>query len=821
MVSETRSSPLLSRVSCFGGGDPLGEAPERLVEACGKPPSSPLPEDEPTFSPSSPFKKLKDSVGCLPDGRGSTKVVDVPPLVSFTEEPLGKIVMTESPPHSVGNAAERSPQLLLDAKDASESSNCSPQTKACVVERHEVTGDAGDNTGAKDKVGTVNANVNDAAAAADALGVGSAADAHADDREGVLTPMAHPEQAVTCDGIVPTGDAEEVSKTKPKPVEPLEPMGVKVLATHVVMRPTMPATGCSPARRPLSASATRPLRPVPPRENVRSSSLAVADSGAPLALRPMPPAKRRPVCRPDATTALKMSGENSANESLLSDGVGESPKGGTTATAVVGSSSFSSTPNIQRARSVSGVNAKCGRRRRSTRLPSSSSCSSCRDTGENNPSRSSSFDCSSKSAYKSGSFSGPSSLTITSSESRNTSVSDSSSSLGSGKGTPEAIPLKPGCVEPPPFAAFADLHCRFNLRSHLDLYAEPAVVHEWNTSVGRWIAVQTSVVIFPTPFAYGNMRASYYVIDLNRLNCMMVAKRYLRSSIKQSQYFDDVSMHTIANHWARRFNCCMPPKSVHFVPAAVLELTDRHPPMFFAAEPKLEGNFIKYNNNNGYVTKESRWTPQAFSHFTYHASDKKLMIVDIQGVNDIYTDPQILTLDGKGYGRGNLGKKGMRLFLRSHVCNDVCRTVGLPRISHGRVRGDELLGISSSPVFPPALYCPAAPEILPPRSNGPRATTPSVVSSAQLGGSGASSAACNLASPPARAETRGGTGLLQRMRVYVSRRIFRRKSHNRKITEDSGSLRDSSNKHLSQNTTSGEQSTPALSSFSCSCPRRP
>lgn len=51
--------------------------------------------------------------------------------------------------------------------------------------------------------------------------------------------------------------------------------------------------------------------------------------------------------------------------------------------------------------------------------------------------------------------------------------------------------------------------------------------------------------------------------------------------------------------------------------------------------------------------------------------------VVVQGVGDIYTDPQIHTLDGKGFGSGNLGLRGMAMFFRTHECNDLCRQLGL------------------------------------------------------------------------------------------------------------------------------------------------
>lgn len=48
---------------------------------------------------------------------------------------------------------------------------------------------------------------------------------------------------------------------------------------------------------------------------------------------------------------------------------------------------------------------------------------------------------------------------------------------------------------------------------------------------------------------------------------------------------------------------------------------------------------------------------KAFSHFTFERSGHQLIVVDIQGVGDLYTDPQIHTSLGTDFGDGNLGNE--------------------------------------------------------------------------------------------------------------------------------------------------------------------
>lgn len=214
--------------------------------------------------------------------------------------------------------------------------------------------------------------------------------------------------------------------------------------------------------------------------------------------------------------------------------------------------------------------------------------------------------------------------------------------------------------------------------------------------------------------------------------CHFVCKFAKDPSTPKSMYFNDVEAHEVAALYAKSFSAALnananaggaraskhyPP--ISYVAAFIVEFVDKPGRPVCGCEQALPGTFRKYNNNVGAVcaiapedANELRaravaasaamasapagvlapcpppgsallanWDPQgtaqAFSHYSFSQSNSQLLICDIQGVANRFTDPQIHTLSGKGFGLGNLGQTGIRAFLLRHTCTDICRACGL------------------------------------------------------------------------------------------------------------------------------------------------
>jgi hypothetical protein len=227
---------------------------------------------------------------------------------------------------------------------------------------------------------------------------------------------------------------------------------------------------------------------------------------------------------------------------------------------------------------------------------------------------------------------------------------------------------------------------------------ESVIKHSYHPSTG-WTKTQAQVILLSHSRKEGSNRIVYPMIDLSlppgQQECVAkVAKK--TTSDGQRGYFMDVKMQMQCKQMASEFNRRYPMQPIDFLTPCVIEFArggmasgtmgGMPLPKYCLAEPMLKGTYMKHSNNYGFASHDpvSGAIAHAFSHFTYCASQGRLLVCDMQGVSSMFTDPQIHSNCGSGvylYGLGDIGADGIKRFFSSHQCNHVCKALGIPSSS--------------------------------------------------------------------------------------------------------------------------------------------
>ncbi|TGJ71111.1 hypothetical protein EYR41_003102 [Orbilia oligospora] len=187
------------------------------------------------------------------------------------------------------------------------------------------------------------------------------------------------------------------------------------------------------------------------------------------------------------------------------------------------------------------------------------------------------------------------------------------------------------------------------------------------------------------PFAQGGLRLASYARTAASTN-RYVVKSSKRDGSQLAELVEGMRCQALCKLFALEFNALLGNQhSIDFIVTACFKGKSEESPgdTCISLEPFIEGNYVKYNNNTGYVnediTDESNRAAQAFSHFTFERSRGRFLVCDLQGVGELLTDPVVHTSDPDRFvlSPTNFGKEGFKFFFASHKCNHVCSQLGL------------------------------------------------------------------------------------------------------------------------------------------------
>ncbi|CAD8046726.1 unnamed protein product [Paramecium primaurelia] len=189
---------------------------------------------------------------------------------------------------------------------------------------------------------------------------------------------------------------------------------------------------------------------------------------------------------------------------------------------------------------------------------------------------------------------------------------------------------------------------------------------------GKWSCIRTEL-----PFAFGMMKDVFLMKKKNGgPEELYVIKTPLGSKPYQSQLeaIQECRSHLICQQLMKKFKNDIADAleqqnfqkneypNVVYSDFLILEETKNK---YWIAERFFKGEFVKYNNNFGYINEEItnlNKFAQAFSYYTFFISKGQYMINDVQGVGNYFTDPAINTTNGD-FDDTDLGQEGQQMYL--------------------------------------------------------------------------------------------------------------------------------------------------------------
>ncbi|XP_034547988.1 transient receptor potential cation channel subfamily M member 6 isoform X2 [Notolabrus celidotus] len=180
-----------------------------------------------------------------------------------------------------------------------------------------------------------------------------------------------------------------------------------------------------------------------------------------------------------------------------------------------------------------------------------------------------------------------------------------------------------------------------------------------------------------------------YVVKAFRPEVVRAWQRYFHGSTALQLCLREIQQQRAAQKMMQVFNQVKPDDMQHSPRFLDVSLILWHSNgQWLTVESYMSGDFRKHNNNTGEEIAPCCSLEElliAFSHWTYEYSCRELLVLDIQGVGEVLTDPTVIMADDQSGNRGemlfgpdNLGDAAIKGFLQKHTCGDCCRNLGLP-----------------------------------------------------------------------------------------------------------------------------------------------